>query len=36
MAKEYRDQYMRQLSKQFPEYGFDKNAGYGTTTFKGY
>lgn len=24
MAKEYRDQYMRQLSKQFPEYGFDK------------
>ncbi len=21
---------MRQLSKQFPEYGFDKNAGYGT------
>ncbi|MDU3212969.1 MAG: ribonuclease HII [Staphylococcus epidermidis] len=30
MAKEYRDQYMRQLSKQFPEYGFDKNAGYGT------
>ena len=30
MAKEYRDQYMRQLSKQFPDYGFDKNAGYGT------
>mgnify|MGYP002712423396 CR=1 FL=1 len=30
MAKEYRDQYMKQLSKQFPDYGFDKNAGYGT------
>ena len=28
--KEYRQQHMRQLSKQFPEYGFDKNAGYGT------
>lgn len=30
IAKVERDRYMRELSKQFPEYGFDRNMGYGT------
>ncbi|HHO5101930.1 TPA: ribonuclease HII [Staphylococcus aureus] len=30
MAKVFRDDYMTQLSKDYPEYGFEKNAGYGT------
>jgi len=30
IAKVTRDRYMRELSKQFPEYRFDKNKGYGT------
>ncbi len=30
MAKVFRDDYMTQLSKNYPEYGFEKNAGYGT------
>lgn len=30
MAKEYRDDYMKTLSKTYPQYGFDKNVGYGT------
>ncbi|MDR1366284.1 MAG: ribonuclease HII [Holosporales bacterium] len=30
MAKVYRDSLMELLSKQFPEYGWDHNVGYGT------
>lgn len=30
LAKTYRDAYMRQLHKEFPNYGWDKNKGYGT------
>ncbi|MBU7216419.1 ribonuclease HII [Staphylococcus gallinarum] len=30
LAKEHRDQYMKQLSKKYNVYGFEKNAGYGT------
>ncbi|HLR19544.1 MAG TPA: ribonuclease HII [Staphylococcus sp.] len=30
LAKEYRDRYMRELGEKFPEYGFEKNVGYGT------
>ncbi len=30
MAKVFHDDYMTQLSKDYPEYGFEKNAGYGT------
>ncbi|MCF6515031.1 ribonuclease HII [Lactobacillus sp. S2-2] len=30
LAKVYRDDLMIQYSKQYPEYGFDKNDGYGT------
>ncbi|MBE5673902.1 ribonuclease HII [Staphylococcus sp. SS35] len=30
MAKVFRDDYMTQLSKEYPAYGFEKNAGYGT------
>ncbi|MBO1199005.1 ribonuclease HII [Staphylococcus simiae] len=30
MAKVYRDHYMTDLAQQYPDYGFDKNAGYGT------
>lgn len=30
LAKELRDRLMTELSKQYPEYGWDKNAGYGT------
>lgn len=29
-AKVYRDLYMEELSKKYPEYGFEKHAGYGT------
>ncbi len=29
-GKVFRDDYMTQLSKDYPEYGFEKNAGYGT------
>ncbi|GHT91798.1 hypothetical protein FACS1894122_04750 [Alphaproteobacteria bacterium] len=31
IAKEYRDNYMRNLSEQFPHYSWDTNVGYGTT-----
>ena len=31
IAKVVRDRYMCLLSKKFPEYGWDKNCGYGTT-----
>lgn len=30
LAKTHRDEYMRQLALQYPEYGFDKNMGYPT------
>ena len=30
LAKEHRDDYMRQLDAIYPGYGFDKNVGYGT------
>jgi ribonuclease HII len=30
LAKTHRDAYMRQLHKEFPQYGWDKNKGYGT------
>jgi ribonuclease HII len=30
IAKETRDEMMRELHQKFPEYGFDKHAGYGT------
>lgn len=30
LAKTMRDEFMRQLSKDFPEYGWDKNMGYPT------
>lgn len=30
VAKEYRDDMMRQLHQHYPEYGFDQHKGYGT------
>lgn len=30
LAKTYRDEYMFELGKQFPDYGWNKNKGYGT------
>ncbi len=30
LAKVARDAYMRQLHEQYPQYGFDRHAGYGT------
>ena len=30
LAKTYRDEYMQQLHKEFPHYGWDKNKAYGT------
>lgn len=30
LAKEWRDAYMKRLSKQHPEYLWEKNVGYGT------
>ncbi len=30
LAKVTRDRYMSELAKQYPEYGFDRHAGYGT------
>ncbi|WP_404432946.1 ribonuclease HII [Sutcliffiella horikoshii] len=30
LAKETRDTYMKNLAVEFPQYGFDKNMGYGT------
>lgn len=34
IAKVARDEYMNNLSKEFPNYGFDKNVGYGTASHK--
>lgn len=30
LAKVYRDKLMEEYSKEYPDYGFDRNAGYGT------
>lgn len=30
LAKVTRDEYMKELSKEYPEYGFEKHKGYGT------
>ena len=30
IAKVYRDNLMKELAQQYPQYGFEKNAGYGT------
>ncbi|KIJ86342.1 MULTISPECIES: ribonuclease HII [Staphylococcus] len=30
LAKEHRDQYMRDLGRKYPGYGFENNVGYGT------
>jgi len=30
VAKHYRDEMMKKLSKDFPQYGWERNAGYGT------
>lgn len=30
LAKTYRDEYMQKLHKEFPNYGWNKNKGYGT------
>lgn len=30
LAKTHRDEYMQQLHKEFPKYGWNKNKGYGT------
>ena len=31
LAKTYRDKYMKKIHSKFPEYGWNKNKGYGTT-----
>ena len=30
LAKTYRDEFMQKIHKQYPQYGWDKNKGYGT------
>lgn len=34
LAKTYRDEYMQQLHREFPLYGWDKNKGYGTAVHR--
>lgn len=34
LAKTYRDEYMQQLHKEFPHYGWDSNKGYGTSVHR--
>ncbi len=34
LAKTYRDEWMLQLHQSFPQYGWDKNKGYGTLTHR--
>ena len=34
LAKTHRDAYMRQLSRQFPQYGWEHNAGYPTAAHR--
>lgn len=34
LAKTHRDEYMMQLHRQYPHYGWDENKGYGTATHR--
>lgn len=34
LAKTYRDEYMQQLHKEFPHFGWNKNKGYGTAVHR--
>jgi ribonuclease HII len=34
LAKTYRDEFMQKIHASFPEYGWDKNKGYGTATHR--
>lgn len=34
LAKTHRDEYMRQLAMQYPQYGWDQNKGYPTATHR--
>ncbi|MGG9970964.1 ribonuclease HII [Ferruginibacter sp. SUN002] len=34
LAKTYRDEFMQKIALKFPEYGWDKNKGYGTATHR--
>jgi len=34
LAKTYRDNYMNLIHKEFPDYGWDKNKGYGTAVHR--
>jgi ribonuclease HII len=34
LAKTYRDDYMLKLHEEFPQYGWEKNKGYGTATHR--
>lgn len=34
LAKTYRDAYLLELHKEFPQYGWDKNKGYGTAVHR--
>ncbi|HRG25037.1 MAG TPA: ribonuclease HII, partial [Chitinophagaceae bacterium] len=34
LAKTHRDEYMIKLHEQFPQYGWDKNKGYGTAVHR--
>lgn len=34
LAKTYRDEYMHQIHPEHPEYGWDRNKGYGTATHR--
>lgn len=34
LAKTYRDEYMHHIHKEFPQYGWDRNKGYGTATHR--
>jgi ribonuclease HII len=34
LAKVKRDEYMLEIAKRYPDYGFEKNVGYGTTQHK--
>jgi ribonuclease HII len=34
LAKTYRDEFMQQIHALFPQYGWDKNKGYGTATHR--
>ena len=34
LAKTYRDEYMKRLHEEFPQYGWDQNKGYGTLSHR--